>query len=455
LFCIVDVIKVLIDPDNPQKYWKELKKNLGIQTIIINKYFPELLEGKEILELLEKIPNIDKSVILDFQSWLSFENFNRKYILQHQDIPVIELEINVNGIIINFGEVFNEEHLPVCCINDDSINFARLRQWWTNRSIPISRPYINELLEYIDLDYQYELLLNSYALSLTDHYWIVPFKEDLKWKDWNYFQNDFSSDVGDYLLSQRINHKTLLLNSPDNSTDGALSKQWVIIDNQRVLLKKGTLPYQQEINNERIAYIICRELGISCVEYSYHYSFKQLCSSCKCFVDYNTEFVSAWQLIDEFTNTDTVSNYEKLILKMEGLGVKDVRLRLEQMLVLDFLIGNTDRHYNNFGFIRDPITLKWLGFCPLFDNGTSLFATTPTNNINITETYIQCKPFQNFHIQQIRLVKDFSWLNLSLIKNVENIMFIGEMPYERLELIRQFIKVRINMLENIKEEINY
>ncbi len=46
------------------------------------------------------------------------------------------------------------------------------------------------------------------------------------------------------------------------------------------------------------------------------------------------------------------------------------------MLTLDYIIANGDRHYNNFGFIRNAETLEWQGLAPIFDSGASLWHNT-------------------------------------------------------------------------------
>lgn len=46
-------------------------------------------------------------------------------------------------------------------------------------------------------------------------------------------------------------------------------------------------------------------------------------------------------------------------------------LPIYKMLVFDFLIGNSDRHHNNYAFIKNETTDKYT-FCPLYDNGSSL-----------------------------------------------------------------------------------
>ena len=55
----------------------------------------------------------------------------------------------------------------------------------------------------------------------------------------------------------------------------------------------------------------------------------------------------------------------------ETLGKNFVEA-LNDMLVLDAVIMNTDRHFGNFGFIIDNKTNKIVAPAPLFDHGNSL-----------------------------------------------------------------------------------
>ena len=73
------------------------------------------------------------------------------------------------------------------------------------------------------------------------------------------------------------------------------------------------------------------------------------------------------------------------------------------MLAVDFLLANTDRHFRNFGALRDPDTLQWIGMAPVFDSGTSLWKLDQTNFI-AQDRYDQCRPFAQHHIQQLALL---------------------------------------------------
>ena len=76
-----------------------------------------------------------------------------------------------------------------------------------------------------------ELLNKSYALSLSDQYWLKEETSNIQWKDINFFSNDFE-------------YKTLL-HSRNNTTDGMLQKGWIIENGKRILVK-GTYTFNRE-----------------------------------------------------------------------------------------------------------------------------------------------------------------------------------------------------------------
>ena len=90
-----------------------------------------------------------------------------------------------------------------------------------------------------------------------------------------------------------------------------------------------------------------------------------------------------------------------------GMEVSD---NLDRMIVLDYLIGNTDRHFRNFGLIRDADSLEWIGSSPLFDCGASLGYNVLTENLSSYRP-TPCKPFRDSFHDQLMLVKDMSWID--------------------------------------------
>jgi hypothetical protein len=76
-----------------------------------------------------------------------------------------------------------------------------------------------------------------------------------------------------------------------------------------------------------------------------------------------------------------LSLYQHYLSCCETLGIPNVQVAVDQMLSLDFMVVNEDRHQNNFGVIRDANTLEWIGAAPIFDSGTSMWYDKPLSMI--------------------------------------------------------------------------
>lgn len=115
------------------------------------------------------------------------------------------------------------------------------------------------------------------------------------------------------------------------------------------------------------------------------------------------------------------------------------------MLVCDYIIANNDRHYRNFGAIRNSVSLKWLQIAPIFDSGSSLWATQPTSLIGST---YNSKPFKASSEEQLALVEDLSWLDIKKLdgyeKEAEDIFRKNPlMDEERIKAISAQLTMRI------------
>ena len=91
---------------------------------------------------------------------------------------------------------------------------------------------------------------------------------------------------------------------------------------------------------------------------------------------------------------------------MQEITGLDISRQLDDTLILDFIIGNTDRNYWNTGVIINPNGLY--REAPIFDSGSSLGLQTfkegqfSTLELNNTEA----KPFRCTYVEQIQLVKN-------------------------------------------------
>jgi hypothetical protein len=330
-----------------------------------------------------------------------------------------------------------------------SLNRQSLQEWWRGRCIPGTRNGIIETLEPFGSTLPAKLLPKGYNLSLSDQYWLCPKKKNIKWKDINFFENDFSLDFGLFLFGKKIDLNTIDLNSPDVTTDGWLKKRWVIKDGKRLLYKAGSHPYFQEPFNEVLATRVMEHLGVPHIPYSLVWEGDYALSVCETFITKDTELIPAHYILWSGKRPNNMSDYNHFLKRCVDSGLKDTKFFINQMLTVDFIIANEDRHYNNFGIIRDATTLKWLKFAPVFDNGTSLWYYKNEPNLKI-----QSKPFKSWHSDQIKLISDFDWLDFNKLKCIDEEFeeILKENPWidaGRRGKLALALKDRINYLHSI------
>ena len=341
------------------------------------------------------------------------------YTLMHKDVPVLDMELDESTCSIQkLGTAYHIEHLPLGTFHKNIVDRTELNAWWIDRSIPASRSGVRRALETLDLPNTQLLLTRCFGLSLSDQYWVKPQDSDLQWENINFFCNPFSEDIGDVLLGKAPKTDVFDFSSPDNTSDGYLKKRWKIINGKRCLLKAGSNPFLQQPFNEVIASLIAEHLGIPHVPYSMLWDDGAPYSVCEDFITPDTELVSAWRVMRSTKRDNSVSLYRHYLHCCQSLGVQDIQHAVDQMIVLDYLILNEDRHQNNFGLIRNANTLEWIGASPIFDSGSSLGYDKLPAQI-LTGRGVECKPFKRTHEEQLKLVSsfdwiDFAWLNESL-----------------------------------------
>ncbi|MDR1754458.1 MAG: HipA domain-containing protein, partial [Eubacterium sp.] len=345
------------------------------------------------------------------------------YTLMHRKIPVAEIEISGKRTKISkIGKVLNNEHFPLGTIsNTGKSDIDDLNDWWSGRAIPASRQNFREAMEDLGVSSSEELLTKCFGLSLSDQYWVNPVDKPLEWEKINFFDNCFSEDVGNALFGMNIQDNEINLTSPDNTSDGWLKKRWKIIDGKRCLVKGGSAPFYQEPLNEACATAVMKRLNITHVPYYVITDDELPYSICEDFITSETDLVSAYNIMRTLKKDNNTSYYQHFLDCCEKLDIDKAQENLDKMLTLDYLILNEDRHYNNFGAIRNAETLEWIVLAPIFDSGTSLWYNQNhiSNNPNILRR-IKIKPFRRTHEEQIKLVKDFSWLDLSALKGIED-----------------------------------
>ena len=107
-----------------------------------------------------------------------------------------------------------------------------------------------------------------------------------------------------------------------------------------------------------IASEIMGRLGIPHVPYSVIWMDGEPYSVCEDLVTAGTELIPAWRILKIQKKNNSVSVYQHFVHCCETLGICGTVPFLDRMMVLDYVIANEDRHFNNFGVLRDAETLE-------------------------------------------------------------------------------------------------
>ena len=379
--------------------------------------------------------------------------YNISFTLMHLNQKVVDLIFDDKGYIRAAATVYDVNHLPVGSLDDKgNLSFSKLSEWWNERSIPLSRSGIQDVFDKLNIANSQPLLLKCFGLSLSDQYWIKPKSQDMSWEVVNFFNNEFSEDVGELLLGGRLKKKDLDLSSPDNTSIGNLKKRWKIIDGKRILIKGGSNPFRQEPYNEVVASKVADVLGIPHISYSLKEIEGYPYSICEDFIKEDEDLVPAYLINKTLKKNNNDSNYTHLLKCSKTLCIKEFKAFLDRLIVFDFIIANEDRHFNNFGVIRNSKTLEFIGFAPIYDSGSSFGYNKISEDIKPFKD-IESKPFKSNIIDQLKLVSSFDWLDIKKLEyiktNIKNWFTVLESKYltkERIEAISEAVVIRIDYL---------
>ena len=319
------------------------------------------------------------------------------YQLMCQDIPVVGFAVNdTTGQIVSDLHIVNREYLPLSVVHSDSPRGA-LQKWLDNRSVSANRQDIAFMLAAYNVETASALSFKSLGLNLSDQYWFKPEGADFGWHDVNLFENDFSEQVFRTMADTGKPSYT-----PDSSSNGDLPKFWKIEQGKRVLYKEGSAPFDQQPYNEVFAARLLEVLELPHVNYTLVQDEERAYSVCETFVTTATEYVPALEILNAVPKLNHENSYQHFFRCAEALSIPVSRQEVDDMLMFDYLINNADRHYGNFGFIRDVQTRSFLGMAPIFDNGNSFWYLQLNKRMKLKDQ--PAKPFRDTHAEQMKLL---------------------------------------------------
>ena len=296
--------------------------------------------------------------------------------LYDRDLMTFEVVENLADPVvkITWMDKKNKNLLPLDMEPDE----AGLVRWIRHRIIPKNRANANTFLSKCGLSSNrpMDILTVCKGLSLNDSYWIADEHETKSFAEVNLYENRFSNILaGIAFTGFGSSIRSSFASSPEFTTNGMLPKCWRRIGGKVYLYKGGTSGASNtgfEPYSEKYAYLLGKQLGFNVVPYRLSKWKGNLCSSCELFTNKDISFVAIGRIVRSGGMKAVREFYEK-----QG---KEFISALNEMIVFDALIANTDRHFGNFGVLVDSHTNKIVSPAPLFDHGNALFSLAGSEN---------------------------------------------------------------------------
>ena len=373
------------------------------------------------------------------------------YELRHFDTSLMRFTATEDTSSPEIEILWVNEEKKVLLPLDMNVNGDSVSRWLRHRTIPKNRAYVHNFLSKcgLNLNRPMSILNVSKSLSLNDCYWVVEEGIEGSFAEYNLYENRFSRILGLIAFTGYGSLvRTSLDSCPEFTTNGMLPKCWRRENGIIRLYKGGTsgaLNTGNEPYSEFYASQIAEVLGINAIHYGLSKWQGELCSTCELFTSKNYSFIPVGRLVTK-GGMKAVRDY------YESLGEEFIHA-LDDMLVLDAVICNVDRHFGNFGFMVDNCTNRIIAPAPLFDHGNSLFNLAGRDDIssdkaldNYIDTLVPCvyddfigtakKVLDSRHKIELRRLLDFRFKRHSRY-NLDS---------KRLKLIEKQIHKRANEL---------
>lgn len=316
------------------------------------------------------------------------------------------------------------------CIN----NLSNFYYWCASRVLTLDRKYAKEILNSIGAiqvytDRERAAIAISYcALSLMDVYWIRSKDNKRSFAEISLYNHSLS----DAFVDVSLKGKNLTLENAefiktqdqagDIGTPGVAPKAWIRKDGVFYLLKDGD---ERDVDAEILASKIVNCFDIASVSYEESEFNGTRVSKCKIITSEENSIVSSEYVDIYCTNRD--------INKMDFVLKKD-SYSYYMMNIIDYLIGNVDRHWGNWGFAVDNKTNKLGKLYPLMDFNKAFMSYETVNGA-------MCQTTEKQISQKQAAIEAVQKVGLNQLKEVNRNWFndekIADMFFARLATLKE------------------
>lgn len=355
------------------------------------------------------------------------------YEIMHGNILVAE--INTLGQATVWDEKFCPYDLYLEQDKDfDALinNLNNFYHWCASRVLSLDRKYAKEILNSIgvaqavtDRD-RAKISLSYHCVSLTDIYWVKIKNENISFESINLYDNPLNEAIVELSLRGKQMTVTNQELAPDLSTKGCFPKAWVRREEGFILLKNGG---EDAVKRELLASKICQCFAFRQVEYKKGLFDGEIVTESHIVTSKEYSIVSK-MAFDIYACNHDLNTIEE--------SVRTDNITYYGMNIIDYLVGNTDRHPENWGFLIDNKTNEYVSLYPLMDFNQSFNSYDTMEGANCQTVYPEKMS------QKEAAIKAVKKIGLNQIKEIDENIFINAMDwkdmfYKRLEILRETV----------------
>ncbi|MCB6309069.1 hypothetical protein LI216_04895 [Mediterraneibacter glycyrrhizinilyticus] len=240
-------------------------------------------------------------------------------------------------------------------------NITNFYYWCATRVLTSDRKYAKEILNSIGMQQavtdrdRAKIALSYRCASLTDVFWVRNKGEKISFEEINLYENHLENIFIDIALRGKqytVDNENL---AKDLSTNGVFPKAWKRTGKGFSLLKDGG---QDAVERELLASRICQCFKVNQVIYDRGEFDHEPVTISKNITSQEVSIISMEAFAIYAQNHE--KNIKKYILALDGYNYY-------MMNIVDYLIGNTDRHWGNWGVLVNNVNNKPISLHPLMD----------------------------------------------------------------------------------------
>ncbi len=277
--------------------------------------------------------------------------------------------------------------------------FQSVNSWVANRKSSKHNQYLKSLMTRLGMNDDETYLLLTHATSVNDTFWVKSSNDSISWNHVSLYRNEFSDIVskiayeGFGIVDVNFSTTSPEFSSPELAVDGSYRKCFrkeretgqygsdIFIYKREGIRSSGYETYAEILASE-IAQKISPD---NAVQYQLRKLHGNFASCCNLFTSEQYGYAGFGKVSDV-----SGDNLDGILEFYSSIGSEQY---FRELVLIDALTFNTDRHTGNHGVLFDNDTLEIFRISPAFDFNLSMLSFIPTEELSdIGDRLVEVSP---------------------------------------------------------------